>query len=114
NTFTMQFLLVRRTPAHVLQRSVCFFGKDSSGKERDETGLDYFGARYLSSALGRWTSPDPLLSSGRPWIPQTWNRYTYGRNNPLTFVDPTGLYDRVNNCGDDSKCNKEFKDAAKN
>jgi RHS repeat-associated protein len=34
-----------------------------TGKERDaETGLDYFGARYLSSAQGRFTSPDePLL-----------------------------------------------------
>lgn len=33
----------------------------STGKERDaETGLDYFGARYMSSAQGRFTSPDPL------------------------------------------------------
>ncbi len=32
-----------------------------TGKERDaETGLDYFGARYMSSAQGRFTSPDPL------------------------------------------------------
>jgi len=32
-----------------------------TGKERDsETGLDYFEARYLSSAQGRFTSPDPL------------------------------------------------------
>jgi RHS repeat-associated protein len=31
-----------------------------TGKERDaETGLDYFGARYFSSAQGRFTSPDP-------------------------------------------------------
>jgi RHS repeat-associated protein len=31
-----------------------------TGKERDtETGLDYFGARYMSSAQGRFTSPDP-------------------------------------------------------
>jgi len=30
-----------------------------TGKERDvETGLDYFGARYFSSAAGRWVSPD--------------------------------------------------------
>jgi RHS repeat-associated protein len=38
---------------------------DFSGKERDaETGLDYFGARYMSSAQGRFTSPDPLN-----WLP---------------------------------------------
>jgi RHS repeat-associated protein len=55
-----------------------------TGKERDgETGLDYFGARYFSGAQGRFTSPDPLLNSGRPWEPQSWNRYTYALNNPL-------------------------------
>jgi hypothetical protein len=31
-----------------------------TGKERDtESGLDYFGARYLGSTIGRWMSPDP-------------------------------------------------------
>jgi len=63
-----------------------------TGKERDgETGLDFFLARYFSSAQGRFASPDPLLDSGRPEDPQSWNRYAYGRNNPLRFVDPTGL-----------------------
>ncbi len=33
-------------------------------KERDnETGLDYFGARYYGSSQGRFTSPDPLLAN---------------------------------------------------
>jgi len=31
-----------------------------TSKERDaESGLDFFGARYMSSAQGRFTSPDP-------------------------------------------------------
>ncbi len=71
-----------------------------TGKERDaETGLDYFEARYFSGAQGRFTSPDPLLASGRAQDPQSWNRYAYGRNNPLRFVDPTGLdyYDQNGN-----------------
>jgi RHS repeat-associated protein len=61
-----------------------------TGKERDaETGLDYFGARYLSAAMGRFTSPDlPLLSS--PDNPQTWNLYSYTANNPLSRTDPDG------------------------
>jgi len=63
-----------------------------TGKERDaETGLDYFGARYFGSAQGRMTSPDPLLQSGVPEMPQSWNRYSYVLNNPLAYVDPTGL-----------------------
>jgi RHS repeat-associated protein len=51
----------------------------------ERTGLDYFGARYMSAAQGRFTSPDPLLSSGRPWDPQSWNRYSYVLNNPLRY-----------------------------
>jgi RHS repeat-associated protein len=86
-----------------------------TGKERDsESGLDYFGARYMSSTMGRFMSPDPLLNSGRPSNPQTWNRYSYALNNPLTIIDPTGLYNLVNNCaGDDAKCNKQFNADAK-
>lgn len=64
-----------------------------TSKERDdETGLDYFGARYYSSPQGRFTSPDPLLSSGTIYAPQTWNRYSYVLNNPLKYTDPFGLY----------------------
>jgi RHS repeat-associated protein len=64
-----------------------------TGKERDaETGLDYFGARYLSSAQGRFTSPDEPLLDQDAADPQTWNLYAYGRNNPLRFVDVQGNY----------------------
>lgn len=62
-----------------------------TGKERDaETGLDYFGARYMSAAQGRFTSPDAPLVDQNPADPQSWNLYSYGRNNPLRFIDPTG------------------------
>jgi RHS repeat-associated protein len=62
-------------------------------KERDiETGLDYFGARYYASTQGRFTSSDPLLSSGSVYAPQTWNRYSYTINNPLKYTDQFGMY----------------------
>jgi len=62
-----------------------------TGKERDaETGLDYFGARYMSTAQGRFTSPDPPMFDQHVEDPQSWNLYSYSRNNPLRFVDPTG------------------------
>jgi RHS repeat-associated protein len=82
-----------------------------TGKERDsESGLDNFGARYDSSQYGRFMTPDPLLNSGHPWDPQTWNRYSYVRNNPLSNIDPTGLYDLNNTCAEDNaKCNKQFQ-----
>jgi RHS repeat-associated protein len=83
-----------------------------TGKERDtETGLDYFGARYYGSNMGRFMTPDPLLNSGHPADPQSWNRYSYTLNNPLRFVDPTGLYVWNNTCGkDDSACNAQFQE----
>lgn len=63
-----------------------------SEKERDaETSLDYFGARYYASNQGRFTSPDPLAGSASVFGPQSWNRYSYGLNNPLRFVDPSGM-----------------------
>ena len=49
-----------------------------TSKERDaETGLDFFGARYMSSAQGGFTSADPFLNSAKLWDPQTWNRYIF-------------------------------------
>ncbi len=62
-----------------------------TGKERDgETGFDYFGARYYAPVPGRFLSPDPLFDSADPADPQSWNRYSYTRNNPIRFVDPDG------------------------
>ena len=62
-----------------------------TGKDRDwETGLDFFGARYMSSAQGRFTSPDSLFADQRPGFPESWNLYSYVRNNALVSVDRDG------------------------
>lgn len=70
-----------------------------AGKERDrETGaeslgwspLDYFGARDYQSQTGRFTSPDIAGIDQSPLDPQSWNLYSYVRNNPFRFVDPSG------------------------
>jgi len=61
-------------------------------KERDvESGLDYFLARYYSSAQGRFSSVDPInLTEERLLDPQQINLYVYTRNDPLNLLDPTG------------------------
>lgn len=70
------------------------------GKEKDpETGLNYFVARYLSAASGRFLTPDPVRAinpySGRINAqiladPQRHNTYAYSLNNPYRYVDPDG------------------------
>jgi RHS repeat-associated protein len=65
-----------------------------TGYERDsESGLDYAKARYYANAQGRFTSVDPLMASARPQLPQSWNRFAYVLNNPLTLTDPSGTID---------------------
>jgi RHS repeat-associated protein len=62
-----------------------------TGYERDaETGLDYAFARYYSPRLGRFLSPDPL--GGSLGDPQSLNRYSYTRNNPINLNDPSGMW----------------------
>jgi RHS repeat-associated protein len=63
-----------------------------TGKERDaETGLDYFGARYYGSKIGRFITVDPAYTVQESLVdPQRWNRYAYGTNNPLRYIDPDG------------------------
>jgi RHS repeat-associated protein len=80
------------------------FQSRSSGKERDtETGLDYFGARYYASNMGRFMSPDwsskpspvPYAELGDP---QSLNLYGYVRNNPLSKADADGHCDSWGTC----------------
>jgi RHS repeat-associated protein len=67
-----------------------------TGKERDpESGLDNFGARYNSSSMGRFMSPDwsddsdPIPHADLA-NPQTLNLYAYVGNNPLNDTDDDG------------------------
>ena len=58
------------------------------------SGLYDFLYRENSSSQGRWISPDPSgLSAADPNNPQSWNRYAYVANNPLSNIDRMGLDD---------------------
>jgi len=80
----------------------------STGKERDtESGNDYFDARYHSSSMGRFMSPDfneddddlepvPYADIENP---QSLNLYSYAGNNPLGRADRTGHFYNGLQCG---------------
>ena len=53
-----------------------------------ETGLYYYNARYYDPELGRFISADTIVPD--PTNPQSLNRYSYVKNNPLKYTDPSG------------------------
>ncbi len=70
------------------------------GKEKDdETGLYYFGARYMDDRIGRFISPDPVgpvdprtgkINRMVLLNPQRQNYYAYALNNPYSYIDANG------------------------
>jgi RHS repeat-associated protein len=96
-------------PVYACSFSVAFRnGYKFTGKERDtESGLDYFGARHYSSAMGRFMVPDwaakptsvPYANFGDP---QSLNLYSYVRNHPISQTDPDG-----HTCADPITCGAE-------
>ncbi|MBU1685319.1 hypothetical protein KJ662_03625 [Patescibacteria group bacterium] len=69
----------------------------------DETGLNYYGARYYDPVTGRFITMDPLLlnldkmsqAQRNAFLsnPQNLNMYSYVQNNPVRYTDPTGMYE---------------------
>ena len=60
-----------------------------NAKEYDEeTGMYYYGARYYEPRISLWMSTDPMQEK-KP----TNSSYMYGQNNPIKYIDPTGLDD---------------------
>jgi RHS repeat-associated protein len=56
----------------------------------DKTGLYYYGARYYNPAIGRFITPDTIVQAS--YDPQSLNRYTYARNNPVILADRDGHF----------------------
>ena len=102
-------------PAACLFSEASGHGTISTGKERDtESGNDYFGARYYSSAVGRFMTPDwsakvePVPYSKLD-DPQSLNLYAYVMNNPMTRIDADGhaplSWGGFEDCSERSDCN---------
>jgi RHS repeat-associated protein len=81
----------RGTPAPNDQIKFATYTRDSS------TLLDYADQRYYSNQFGRFATPDPYMSNtggaGDPSDPESWNRYTYTRGDPVNRQDQWGMQD---------------------
>jgi len=90
-----------------------------TGKERDtESGNDYFEARYYSSAMGRFLSPDwSAKEEPVPYAklndPQTLNLYAYVGNSPMTRFDADGHGDKKKSTSDTNDKKTDTTTAAK-
>ena len=105
-----------RVTASLTRRHWFFYGgkrRNPTGKERDsETGLYYYGARYLDSRTSRWLSGDPAMGDYVPSAPiddearkrnsnlpgqggvfnyVNLHVYHYAGNNPVRYSDPNGM-----------------------
>lgn len=92
--------------------SIDFTEDHFADKKRDqESYLDYFGARYYSSSQGRFTTADD--GSDRDAAdPQSWNLYSYVRNNPISNADPSGHQTCFIDSGDNHPDCQNVDDAA--
>jgi RHS repeat-associated protein len=62
-----------------------------TGKELDtSSNLYFYESRYYHAIFGRFISPDTIVPN--LYDPQSLNRYSYARNNPLIYTDPTGHF----------------------
>jgi RHS repeat-associated protein len=96
--------------------------KQFTGHERDAESLDYMHARFYAPYMGRFLSVDPTLTSAKQSLPQSWNRYSYAMDTPLTLIDPDGkvvyvapaMQAAVNNGRQNSPAFAAMYDAANN
>ena len=64
----------------------------------NRTGFVHMNGRVYDPRLGRFVSPDPIVQF--PTFSQSYNRYSYVLNSPLSYTDPSGF----KSTGVGSKC----------
>ena len=83
------------------KQTACIFSK---GEMDEETGLYYYGARYLDPKYSRWLSGDPALGEyvsgtekgeGGIYNGINFNLYHYANNNPVKYTDPNGEWAHI-------------------
>jgi RHS repeat-associated protein len=72
--------------------SITNFGYTGQRQESD-LGFYYYKARWYDPALGRFLQADTIVPE--PGNPMALDRYGYGGNNPIRFIDPTGHFDEA-------------------
>ncbi|PKA16775.1 hypothetical protein CH363_05060 [Leptospira haakeii] len=73
----------------LVQRGTLDFAPKYNSQELDrETNFYFYNARYYDPQIARFTSADSVIDGSEDT--QGWNKYTYTKNNPIKYKDPTG------------------------
>lgn len=78
----------------VLQATLADLGFDltprgyTDHEHLDEFSLIHMNGRVYDPVIGRFLSPDPFVQA--PGFSQSFNRYSYALNNPMSAIDPSG------------------------
>ncbi|WP_276755497.1 RHS repeat-associated core domain-containing protein [Pseudoalteromonas marina] len=79
---SLQTLLSQQSPAE---------SKGYTGhKELSDLGIIHMGGRIYDATLGRFLQADPHIQA--PMNSQSYNRYSYVLNNPMSYTDPSGYF----------------------
>jgi RHS repeat-associated protein len=86
-----------------------------AGLDGDNDGTMHASYRNYNPTQAQWLSPDPSYGSYRLQNPQSFNRYAYAKNNPLSRNDPSGLDDgdwgdNGNPCDNEQECSEDGPD----
>jgi RHS repeat-associated protein len=66
-----------------------YFRGFTDHEQLDRTGFVHMNGRVYDTRIGRFVSPDPIV--GDPTFSQSYNRYAYVENSPLSYTDPSGF-----------------------
>jgi RHS repeat-associated protein len=84
---------VSTTPAYSLPKytftgQYSYMDDPSTSGVTEGFGLMFYNARWYDPYLNHFAQPDSIVSN--PYNVQDWDRYAYGRNNPVRYTDPSG------------------------
>jgi RHS repeat-associated protein len=87
-----------------------------TGQRQAEAGLYFYNARWYDPKLGRFIQADSIIPE--PGNPLAWDRYAYGFNNPVMYIDPSGHkpcdnYDTAGRCISEPGSMKEVRSASR-